>query len=224
MNSPVIFRCPRMKKNNWLSASSLGVIVLAICGFVGSTWAAGEDAHAAHRSMMKNEASLNRSTVQYTVPAVTGISESGTAIDVKELLDGKSPLIVNFIFTSCQTICPVLSATFSQAQDALSSLSVKPRLVSFSIDPEYDTPSRLAEYAKQFHAGDDWIFVTGDSDAMLDIQKAFDAYRGDKLNHIALTFMRMDSSQPWVRYQGFMSAADLVNAYESISNVVARNN
>jgi len=42
------------------------------------------------------------------------------------------------------------------------------------------------------------------------VQKAFYAYRGDKMNHAPLTLLRAAPDAPWVRYEGFASAADLV--------------
>jgi protein SCO1/2 len=53
---------------------------------------------------------------------------------------------------------------------------------------------------------------------MLQVQKAFDAYRGNKLNHIPLTFIRLSGEDPWIRFEGFMSAGDLVREYRSLLN------
>lgn len=155
-------------------------------------------------------------TADYTMPAVTAITSEGVSVELADLLDGDEPVIVSFIFTSCQTICPVLTAILSQAQDGLVEASPAPRIVSFSIDPEYDTPVRMSEYATSFHAEDNWSFVTGDVETMVQIQRAFDAYRGDKLNHIPLTFMRHDDDSSWIRFDGFMSAGDLVKEYQAM--------
>jgi protein SCO1/2 len=181
------------------------------------TLAASPDPHATHRAAMQSNKAAVRTVKTFSTPTVVGFDQFGHAVDVNALLENDSPVIFNFIFTSCQTICPILSATFSQAQSALQNLPNQPLLVSFSIDPEFDTPDRLRDYASRFHAGDEWTFVTGKSDAMLTVQKSFDAYRGDKLNHVALTYMRMDSSQPWVKYEGFLSSAGLIAAFTSLS-------
>ena len=186
-------------------------------GATDFTLATDLDPHAAHRAAMQSDKSAVRTVRNYSAPMVVGLNQFGQSIDVNALLENDTPIIFNFIFTSCQTICPILSATFSQAQGELRNLPNQPLLVSFSIDPEFDTPSRLRDYANQFRAGDEWSFVTGQSDAMLSLQKSFDAYRGDKLNHVALTYMRLDSSQPWVKYEGFLSSANLVAEFTSLS-------
>lgn len=122
--------------------------------------------------------------------------------------------MLNFIFTTCTTVCPVMSATFSQAQGKLG----KVRMISISIDPEHDTPSRLKEYAKRFEAGPQWSMLTGSLENSIAVQRAFDIYRGDKMNHEPVTFMRKEPDQPWVRINGFISADDLVREYEKLAS------
>jgi protein SCO1/2 len=76
-------------------------------------------------------------------------------------------IALSFIFTRCPypEFCPRLSRAFSAVQDELSrSNPDEPwRLLSVTIDPAYDTPSRLAEYAAQYQADPrHWLFLTGD--------------------------------------------------------------
>jgi len=76
-------------------------------------------------------------------------------------------------------------------------------MVSVSIDPEEDTPARLTEYAKRYHAGAQWSFYTGTLQASQLVQRTFDVYRGDKMNHTPVTLFRAAPGQPWVRLDGF---------------------
>jgi protein SCO1/2 len=79
----------------------------------------------------------------------------------EEALYGKVS-IVAFIFTRCDTICPVTSMKMARIQDKTFDLGRDIKLVSFSIDPEYDTPDKLAAYAKRYGADPErWRFVTG---------------------------------------------------------------
>jgi protein SCO1/2 len=123
---------------------------------------------------------------------------------------------LNFIFTTCTTICPVLSASFSQLQEALGTEADEVRMVSISIDPEYDSPDRLREYAKRFHAGESWLFYTGNLSDIVTVQKAFDVYRGDKMNHPPVSFMRGRPDSPWIRFEGFASIEDLMHEYRTL--------
>jgi protein SCO1/2 len=73
--------------------------------------------------------------------------------------------IVSFIFTRCDTICPVISMKMQRIQEKTFDVGDQVKLVSFSVDPQYDTPERLAEYAKRYQAEPErWRFVTGPYD------------------------------------------------------------
>lgn len=75
--------------------------------------------------------------------------------------------IANFIFTRCPSICPVFTMKMQRIGEKTSE---KIHLVSFSVDPEYDTPARLLEYSKNYDANPArWHFLTGDSAAVKEI-------------------------------------------------------
>jgi len=86
-------------------------------------------------------------------------------------------------------------------------------MVTISIDPDFDSPDRLQRYAKAFQAQDQWSFYTGRVRDIVEIQKAFDAYRGNKMRHEPLTFLRAGRDQPWVRFNGLLSAGELADEY-----------
>jgi protein SCO1/2 len=88
--------------------------------------------------------------------------------------------------------------------------------MSISIDPEEDTPSRLAEYARKFHAGPEWQHYTGTLAASLAAQRAFDVYRGEKMNHTPVTLMRAAPGKPWLRIEGFVTPDELVHDYRNL--------
>ncbi len=70
------------------------------------------------------------------------------------------PWVADFIFTSCQISCPFLTAEMARLQAALP-VDSRVQLVSFSVDPDNDTPEALQEYAQRYQAGDRWYFLTG---------------------------------------------------------------
>ena len=72
------------------------------------------------------------------------------------------------------------------------------------------TPERLAAYARQFGAGPQWHFLTGTPQASQAVQRAFDTWRGDKMNHPLVTFVRPAGAQRWVRLEGHATATDLL--------------
>jgi protein SCO1/2 len=123
--------------------------------------------------------------------------------------------MLNFIFTTCTTICLALSAIFSRAQRELGGEANNVRMISITIDAEQDTRI-IKKYAYRFNIRPGWQFLTGELPDIIATQKAFDAYRGDKMNHEPLTFLRLTPSDPWVRLEGFVSAAEVVAEYHHL--------
>lgn len=173
------------------------------------------DEHAQHRAMM-NQTGYTRKEVSYELPDVMLTDQYGEKVSLATLVDSKESVMLNFIFTSCTTICPVLSATFSQVQNKYGSQIEDVKMISISIDPEYDTPDRLNQYAQRFNAREGWTFLTGDLDTVINVLSAFDAYRGDKMNHIPLALISTPEQSGWIRLEGFANAGDLVNEYQAL--------
>lgn len=166
-----------------------------------------------HHAAMLNQKGFLRAEAQYPVPDVMLTNQDGEHVSLRQLLAGSKPVMLNYIFTSCTTICPVLSASFAHTQRKLGDEADQVRLVSISIDPEHDTPARLQDYARRFRAAEGWELLTGSREDIVTVQKAFDAFRGDKMNHIPLTFLHVADDSPWIRLEGFPSADELVGEY-----------
>lgn len=148
-------------------------------------------------------------------PAVgdlTLVDSSGRTIALNEALAADGPVLVNFIFTTCTTICPVMSAGFAQLDRRFQAGQQRVRLVSISIDPDADTPSRLRGYASRLGASQDWWFLTGEPAEVEAAQRAFGAYYGGKENHRAATFIRRAPAAPWERMDGLPTGAALLSA------------
>lgn len=75
--------------------------------------------------------------------------------------------MAGFIFTRCPTICPAITTTMGQVQRRARGIDQGFRLVSFSVDPTYDSPEKLSEFARRFKASPRmWRFLTGPLDAV----------------------------------------------------------
>jgi protein SCO1/2 len=157
-----------------------------------------------------------RTVERYAPPDVPLLNMDGKKTSLSSALSHDGPIMLQFIFTTCPTICPVMSSTFSAAQAKLGEDRGKVRMISISIDPEHDTPERLRDYARKFRAGQQWLFLTGSAEDVAAVQKAFDSYRGSKMRHEPLTFLRVSSTEPWVRLDGLMSATQLVAEYRGL--------
>jgi protein SCO1 len=97
---------------------------------------------------------------QHYIPEFAFTSENNLLVGRKEM-EGKIT-IVDFFFTSCPSICPVMSTEMERVDDAFRN-QPDVQIFSISIDPEYDTPEVLFEYARRHNASQGkWVFLTGD--------------------------------------------------------------
>ena len=158
------------------------------------------------------------SSVSYQVPALHMVRQTGESISLPEELNDGRPVVLNFIFTSCGAICPLMTQTMASFQRLLGPDSGKVHIVSISIDPEEDTPARLRDYAREYHVESGWTFYTGTPEASIAAQKAFNMYRGDKMSHSAVTFMRAAPGDSWERLDGFATPDELLLSYRRLIN------
>lgn len=150
-----------------------------------------------------------RTEVSIDIPDVTLVKTDGTHVSLRKVFSDGKPVMVQFIFATCPSICPVMSAVFGTVREDLGVERKNLRMVSFTIDPEHDTPAVLGEYAKLFDADEEWFFLTGSFSDITAVQRAFGAFERNKMNHAPLTFLRASPGSPWVRIGEIVSAEDL---------------
>jgi protein SCO1/2 len=98
------------------------------------------------------------------VPPFTFLNQQNTTI-TNDFYTGKV-FVVEFFFSSCTTICPIMNKNMLQLQDVFSG-EENFGIASFSIDPSYDTPDVLKAYATRYGANHpNWNFLTGDKTAI----------------------------------------------------------
>jgi protein SCO1/2 len=173
----------------------------------------GHEGHGQHDAGSRARRVARTVVPQPAIRDVALVDHDGRQTSLRELLDTDKPVLVNFIFTSCTTICPVMTTGFAQLQDRLGVEREGARLVSISIDPEIDTVETLRSYAARYQAGESWRFLTGTSAAVEAAQRAFGAYRGGKNNHAPVTFFRLSPGSPWQAIDGLSSGETLLRAY-----------
>jgi cytochrome oxidase Cu insertion factor (SCO1/SenC/PrrC family) len=177
--------------------------------------AAGEHDHAVPPTSGAYEKLLAR----YEIPSLELTDQYNRKIRIDKLLSQDRPILVQFIFTSCTTICPIMGAVFGGAQEDVAAISPDYLMVSISIDPEYDTPERMREFGGKQGAGENWILLTGADADIKKVIKAFDVlYQGDnKMYHQPYTFIRWRAKDEWTRLRGLMSVAELTHEFKKAS-------
>ena len=197
----------RTVTNAWLA-------VLALSASMANAETDQNDPHAHHRAAMK-QTTYQVSDAQYDIPDVQLLDSTGATVPLQELLASEQPIALNFIFTTCTTICPVMTATFAQMQRELEEDAERVHLVSISIDPEYDRPDVLATYIKQFQADKNWTFLTGETNDIVSVLRGFDAYTGSKMSHRPITLLKRPDEASWIRIDGLASGQSLAHEVTS---------
>jgi len=103
------------------------------------------------------------------VPAFALLDQDGESFTREDLLAADKTYVVGFVFTRCPSTCPAVSRAMLmfQEQIARSKLDDHVELITVTVDPEYDTPEVLADYAAELGADlDNWRFVTGEPEAI----------------------------------------------------------
>jgi len=173
----------------------------------------GHEAHLAQLAAAPKDATAHVMTPQPVIPELSFVDQRGQATTLRDAIGSDKPVLVNFIFTTCTTICPVMSAGMSQFLKNLGAERDHVRVVSISIDPEVDTVENLRAYAARYHAAPSWQFLTGNPAAVEAAQRSFGSYRGGKNNHAPVTFVRPAAGAPWMALDGLPSAETLMHAF-----------
>ena len=157
-----------------------------------------------------------RTEEAYVVPDVVVVTQDGERVPLRQLLDPGKPVMLDFIYGTCTTICPILSAGFSSLQRRLGPATEEVQLVSVTIDPEHDTPEIMTEYLQRYSRKPGWDFVTGSRADIDQVMHAFSAYVPNKMSHQPLTFLRGTGEAKWVRIYGLVGTKDLMAEYQQL--------
>jgi protein SCO1/2 len=134
------------------------------------------------------------------------LDQTGAERQLKSDVIGSRIVVVDFIFTSCQTICPVTTALLSQAKGKLADIPEDDLVfVSLSVDSRVDTPERLAAFAAAHDA--DWTFLTGEKPVMDEALTWLNAYATNPENHAAMILIGDASADGFSRIYGMPDPA-----------------
>ena len=160
--------------------------------------------------------SYTRTLENYEVPDVMLINQDNVRVSLRKLFSSDMPVLVDFVYTTCTTICPVLSINFANFQKTIIAERGTSQLISISIDPEFDTPKAMKAYLKRYNAQPGWDFLTGSRDDILRVLKAFKVYTQNKMNHYPVILLKAPSDRRWVRVYGLIGTSELLEEYEKV--------
>ena len=179
--------------------------------------AAGDaDPHAHHKAMLNKPAAPAKSA-DVELRDLTLVDQDGRKVKFVSDVIGDRIVVMDFVYTSCTTVCPVLSAVFSQVQARLGDeLGKEVALVSMSVDPIRDTPQRLKAYAAKHKAQPGWIWLTGSKTTMDDVLNGLGAYSPNFEDHPSMVLVGDGRTGEWSRFFGFPSPDRLMEQVNAL--------
>lgn len=128
-------------------------------------------------------------------------------------------LAINTFYTTCTSICPPMNRNFEKMQEALGDrLGKDVFLISISVDPETDTPPRLKEYGRRFHARPGWLFLTGKKENVDWALYKLGQYVETKDAHTSLFIIGNEPKGLWKKAFGLAKAEELIRILEDVIN------
>jgi len=124
---------------------------------------------------------------------------------------------INTFFTTCTNICPPMNRNFEKMQDALGDrLGKDVFLVSITVDPETDTPTRLKDYGRRFHARPGWMFLTGKKENVDWALYKLGQYVETKDAHTNIFIIGNEPKGLWKKAFGLAKSEELIRILEDV--------
>lgn len=177
---------------------------------------AGQAGHANHANHANSDLKLPEDvTVRF--PDVKLLDQNSRERSLRSDVIGDRIVVMDFVYTSCTTVCPVVSAIMGEVQQKLGGrVGREVALVSLTVDPVRDTPARLRDYARSRGAGAGWSWLTGSTTAVNDTLKGLGTWTPNFEDHPVVMMVGDGRSGKWTRFYGFADPAMLVAQVESL--------
>jgi cytochrome oxidase Cu insertion factor (SCO1/SenC/PrrC family) len=135
--------------------------------------------------------------------------QDGRRVRFADLVAGRR-VALNFIFTTCTTICPPMGAHFARLERLLAERGVSDVChLSLSIDPQVDSPPRLLAWRQKLGGGSGWTLLTGPKREVDALLKALGVYTASPLDHAPLVLLSDGKGGRWQRAYGLTPPAEL---------------
>jgi protein SCO1/2 len=146
------------------------------------------------------------------------LDQDGKRVRFKSDVVGDRLVALDTIYTTCPVVCPILSASFANVQEALGSrLGREVLLVSISVDPVTDSPARLKAYAKKWGARPGWVFLTGAKPNVDRVLQGLGLYATSFTDHSTMVLVGDGTSQMWSRFYGLPVPERILDRLNSLT-------
>ena len=211
----------RRSRSAWPGAA-LGLV---LCGYAAGISAHGESHQAEPADAQAGDSASTtpvaaRELGQMSIPDVVLLNQDGREVRFYSDLVKNKTVAINFVYTSCTTICTPMGAVFANLQDRMGARAGKDvQLISISVDPVVDTPQRLKAWGAKFDAGPGWTLLTGSKRDVDDLLKTLKVFTPDVEDHSPILLIGNERKGRWVRAYGLTAPAKLAGIIDSMSGL-----
>jgi protein SCO1 len=191
------------RKTRW--SALLAGLLLAPAGRAADAPAEDPHAHCKEVAAAAEKAPATPSTrVDVKVVDAALVDQDGRTVRFQSDVLADKLVVMNFVYTTCTTVCPILSAKFTRLQERLGDRQGREVfLVSLSIDPNRDTPPRLKAYAAKHRAKAGWTHLTGKKEDVDQVLKGLGAFTPNFVDHAPMMLVGDGRTGRWARLNGF---------------------
>jgi protein SCO1/2 len=126
--------------------------------------------------------------------------------------------VVSFIYTSCETTCPLVGATVAAIADHFQKDGLDFAMVSISVDPDYDTPARLLAWRERFGDIPQWTLLTGPKREVEQLLRALGTYSANLEDHSDILLIGPDADGRWTRLSAFAETQAIAAAIRAATS------
>ncbi|HYO14319.1 MAG TPA: SCO family protein [Thermoanaerobaculia bacterium] len=175
--------------------------------------------HHQHQAPPAQDTETRAEAVSHlNIPDVNVMDQDGKPVQFYSDLVKDRVVAVNFVFTTCTTICPPMGANFAKLQKILGDRTGRDvHLISVSVDPTTDTPERMKAWGRKFGAGPGWTLVTGSKEEVTRLLKALGVYTADINDHSPLVLVGNDARHQWTRAYGLAAPAKIAELIDGMA-------
>ncbi|HKP14151.1 MAG TPA: SCO family protein [Blastocatellia bacterium] len=202
-----------MTRRTWLTAVLLAIgfcLLIPTNGLAQATAAAGPAGETL-------QAGVSPAHKYFTdVPL---IDQDGKELRLYSDLMKDKVVIINSMFTSCNSVCPPMTLNLQRIQEWLGDrLGKDVVILSLSVDPATDTPQTLKAFAQKYQARPGWHFLTGKKENLELAIRKFGLYADTREDHYTVMLIGNDRTNLWKKALGMARADALIEIVESVLN------
>jgi protein SCO1/2 len=194
-------------------STALRALLALVAGLFGAESLAHD--HEAHGPQAAKIQTVRAASSSVKLLDLELTNQEGKTARFKSDVIGDRIVVLDNIYTSCTTICPIVTTIMVSVHSKIGVRAGKEvSLVSLSVDPVTDTPARLAAYARRHKAA--WTLWTGPKPAMDQVLKGLGIYTPDYIDHPSSILVGDGRTGEWTRFYGFASPEQIMKKVDEL--------